>query len=162
MQSAEVGDIAVLPGCRGPLHACVHYAGCVQSTDVGDMAVRNLRIIVLLHLLWTLWAFSFTYVQGSLTAAKLFVETIIAPAAALVLDDADAAALADRVTQVRHCQIPARIGAVSGLAGSRRQLVRVPAPFLCRRRQSWGLPTHYASGRSCSWDFFLMMAYCTG
>lgn len=63
--------------------------------------MRNLRNVVLVHLAWSLWAFSYTYVQGSLTLAKLFIETFIGPAAGVVLSAADAAVFADRLKQVR-------------------------------------------------------------
>lgn len=106
------------------------------------MAVRNLRNIVLVHLAWSLWAFSYTYVQGSLTLTKLFIETFIGPAAGLVLSAADATVFTDRLKQVRFFVV--FVVCCGERCGVRRGACRRTA----RRSSRWR-----SSCAPCSWPW---------
>jgi hypothetical protein len=72
----------------------------VQSAALGEMALLNARVLVLGHLCWSLWAFTFTYIEGGYGPVNSAVDTTLKPLATLLSSPQMAELFIDRLKQV--------------------------------------------------------------
>jgi hypothetical protein len=74
----------------------------MQSAALADMALLNLRMIIVWHLLWACWAFSFTWVKVQpLPGLAYVVDYVLQPALYYIIDSESLDLFLVRAKQVR-------------------------------------------------------------
>lgn len=76
----------------------------MQGAELADMALQNIPVMVTMHVVWSLWAFSFSHVAlAPAFDLSLLLQPTVVPVATFMASAESAAELVARVTQVRAC-----------------------------------------------------------
>jgi hypothetical protein len=78
------------------------YNACLQGAELADMALRNIPPMIAMHLMWSLWAFSFSHIERPpvIDLSFLLKETVF-PVAKFLASTESATELVARIAQAR-------------------------------------------------------------
>jgi hypothetical protein len=75
---------------------------CMQGAELADMALQNIPLMIVMHLMWSLWAFSFSHIgRPPPVDVSLLLKDTVVPVATFLSSLESANELVARISQAR-------------------------------------------------------------